>query len=308
MLRYILKRLILLIPVMIGVSLVTFALMYMVPGNVVDSIVGERASEEIRQKAVEELGLDKPFHVQYTIYMKNVLKGDLGKSNVNHLSVSESIKKKFGVTLKLTMLAFTVSVVVGITVGVISAVRQNSMLDFFVRGFTLLGVSTPVMFLGLLFIYVFGVWLKILPVSGIGDGSIKHFVLPAVVLGLNASVFRARLTRACMLEVIRKDYVRTARSKGLAEKIVIYKHAMRNAMIPIITDLIMSFGFLLTGSAITEKIFSLPGLGSYTITAVFARDIPVVMGCFLFQSVIFVGFNLLVDISYAIINPRIRYS
>lgn len=308
MLRYMLKRILLLVPVMIGVSLVTFALMYVVPGDVVDSIVGERASEEIRQKTIEELGLDKPFIVQYAIYMKKVLKGDLGKSNVNHLSVSESIKKKFGVTLKLTILAFTISVVVGITVGVISAVRQNTWLDYIVRGATLLGVSTPVMFIGLLFMYVFGVWLKVLPVSGIGDGGIEHFIIPAVVLGLNASVFRARLTRACMLEVIRKDYIRTARSKGLGEKIVIYKHAMRNAMIPIVTNLIMSFGYLLTGSAITEKIFSLPGLGSYTINGVFARDIPVVMGCFLFQSIIFVGFNLLVDLSYALINPRIRYS
>lgn len=297
-----------LIPVMIGVSIVTFSLLYLVPGDAVEIIVGERASEEIIEKATEELGLDKPFHEQYLSYMSRLLKGDLGKSYINNMSIKESIKQRFPVTFKLTLYSFTISVVVGILVGVISAVKQNTLIDSFVRSTTLLGVSTPVMFLGLLMMYIFGVWFKVLPVSGIGDGSIKYFILPSLVLGLNSAVFRARLTRSCMLEVIRQDYIRTARSKGLAEKIVIYKHAMRNAMIPIATNLIMSFGYLLTGSAITETIFGLPGLGSETIRAVFQRDIPAVMGYFLFQAVIFVTFNLLVDISYALINPRIRFN
>lgn len=297
-----------LIPVMIGVSIVTFSLMYIVPGDAVEVIVGERASEEIREKAVEELGLDKPFHEQYLSYMSRIIKGDLGKSYINNISIKESIKQRFPVTFKLTLYSFTISVVVGVFVGVISAVKQNTPIDSFVRSVNLLGVSTPVMFLGLLMMYIFGVWFKVLPVSGVGDGSIKYFILPSLVLGLNSAVFRARLTRSCMLEVIRQDYIRTARSKGLAEKIVIYKHAMRNAMIPIATNLIMSFGYLLTGSAITETIFGLPGLGSETIRAVFQRDVPAVMGYFLFQAVIFVTFNLLVDISYALINPRIRFN
>lgn len=297
-----------LIPVMIGVSLVTFSLLYIVPGNSVEIIVGERAREETREKAVKELGLDKPFHHQYFSYMAKVTRGDLGKSYINNRSIKESIKKRFPVTFKLTLYSFIISVVVGIFVGVISAVKQNTSTDSFVRGVTLLGVSTPVMFSSLLMIYIFGVWLKILPVSGVGDGSIKYFILPSLVLGLNSAVFRARLTRSCMLEVIRQDYIRTARSKGLSEKVIIYKHAMRNAMIPIATNLIMSFGYLLTGSAITETIFGLPGLGSETIRAVFQRDVPAVMGYFLFQAVIFVTFNLLVDISYALINPRIRFN
>lgn len=308
LIRYLIRRIFMLIPVMIGVSLVTFSLLYIVPGNSVEILVGERASEEIREKAVEELGLNKPFHEQYLSYMSKTVKGDFGKSFVNNRSVKESIMKRFPVTLKLTFYSFVISVVVGILVGVISAVKQNTRIDSFVRSATLLGVSTPVIFSGLLMMYIFGVWLKILPVSGIGDGGIKNFILPSLVLGLNSAVFRARLTRSCMLEVIRQDYVRTARSKGLAEKVVIYKHAMRNAMIPIATNLIMSFGYLLTGSAITETIFGLPGIGSFTVNAVFARDIPVVMGCFLFQALIFVAFNLLVDISYALINPRIRFN
>lgn len=308
LIRYLIRRILMLIPVMIGVSIVTFSLMYLVPGNAVEVIVGERASEEIRAKAIEELGLDKPFHEQYISYMARIIKGDLGKSYINNISIKESIKQRFPVTFKLTLYSFIISVVVGIFVGVISAVKQNTPIDSFVRSVNLLGVSTPVMFLGLLMMYIFGVWFKILPVSGVGDGSIKYFILPSLVLGLNSAVFRARLTRSCMLEVIRQDYIRTARSKGLAEKIVIYKHAMRNAMIPIATNLIMSFGYLLTGSAITETIFGLPGLGSETIRAVFQRDVPAVMGYFLFQAVIFVTFNLLVDISYALINPRIRFN
>lgn len=308
MIKYLIRRILMLIPVMIGVSIVTFSLMYLVPGDAVEVIVGERASEEIRAKAIEELGLDKPFHEQYLSYMSRIIKGDLGKSYINNISIKESIKQRFPVTFKLTLYSFIISVVVGIFVGVISAVKQNTPIDSFVRSVNLLGVSTPVMFLGLLMMYIFGVWFKVLPVSGVGDGSIKYFILPSLVLGLNSAVFRARLTRSCMLEVIRQDYIRTARSKGLAEKIVIYKHAMRNAMIPIATNLIMSFGYLLTGSAITETIFGLPGLGSETIRAVFQRDVPAVMGYFLFQAVIFVTFNLLVDISYALINPRIRFN
>lgn len=296
------------IPVLFGVSLITFLLLYAVPGNSVNMIVGERASEEIREKAVNDLGLNKPFHEQYITYMKNLMKGDLGKSYVNNRSVSESLKKRFPVTLKLAGTSFIISVVVGVFVGVLSAIKQNSRLDRIVRGATLIGVSTPVIFLGLLLMYIFGVWLKVLPVSGVGDGSLKYYFLPSLVLGLNGAVFKARLTRSCMLEVIRQDYIRTARSKGLSEKIVIYKHAMRNAMIPIVTSLIMSIGFLLTGSTLTETVFGLPGIGSFTVNAVFARDIPVVMGCFLFQAVIFVIANLCVDIAYALINPRIRFN
>ncbi|MGV8147164.1 MAG: ABC transporter permease [Alkaliphilus sp.] len=308
MAKYFVRRIIMLIPVLLGVSLVTFALLYIVPGDAVEVMVGERASEEIRQKAIEELGLDRPFHEQYIMYMGKVLRGDLGKSYINNRPVLESILKRFPITLRLTLLSFVISLIVGILAGVISAIKQNTWLDGIVRGVTLLGVSTPVIFSGLLLMYIFGVWLKILPVSGIGDGSLKYYIIPSVVLGLSSAVFRARLTRSCMLEVIRQDYIRTARSKGLSENTVIYKHAMRNAMIPIATNVIMSVGFLLTGSAITETIFGLPGIGSFTVNAVFARDIPVVMGCFIFQAMIFVTFNLLVDISYVLINPRIRFS
>lgn len=298
----------LLIPVIIGVTLVTFLLLYIVPGDAVSMIVGERANEEIIEKTTKELGLDEPFHRQYLSYMSKLTKGDLGKSNVNHQSVAGSIAMRFPVTVKLATFSFIISIVIGILVGVVSAIKQNTPSDRIIRSITLMGVSTPVIFSGLLMMYIFGVWLRVLPISGVGDGGLKHYLLPSIVLGLNSAVFNARLTRSCMLEVIRQDYIRTARAKGLSEKIVIYKHAMKNAMIPIITNLIMSIGALLTGSALTETIFALPGIGSFTINAVFARDIPVVMGCFIFQVLIFVFANLFVDIAYAIINPRIRFN
>ncbi|HLR34954.1 MAG TPA: ABC transporter permease [Tissierellales bacterium] len=305
---YFFKRIFALIPVLIGVSLITFSLMYFVPGDVVTDIVGERASEEIRQKAIEELGLDKPFHEQYLMYMKRLVRGDLGKSYINNKSVAESIRERFPITLKLALMSFIISTVIGLTFGIIAAVKQNSAIDRIVRSITLLGVSMPVIFFGLLMMYIFGVWLKILPVSGIGDGSLKYYILPSIVLGLSSAAYQARLTRSCMLEVIRQDYIRTAKSKGLSQKIIIYKHALRNAAIPIVTDLIMSIGFLLTGSVLTESIFELPGIGSFTVNAVMRREIPVAMGCFIFQSFIFVFFNLLVDIAYGIINPRIRFN
>ncbi len=305
---YFFKRIFALIPVLIGVSLITFSLMYFVPGDVVTDIVGERASEEIRQKAIEELGLDKPFHEQYLMYMKRLVRGDLGKSYINNKSVAESIRERFPITLKLALMSFIISTVIGLTLGIIAAVKQNSAIDRIVRSVTLLGVSMPVIFFGLFMMYIFGVWLKILPVSGIGDGSLKYYILPSIVLGLSSAAYQARLTRSCMLEVIRQDYIRTAKSKGLSQKIIIYKHALRNAAIPIVTDLIMSIGFLLTGSVLTESIFELPGIGSFTVNAVMRREIPVAMGCFIFQSFIFVFFNLLVDIAYGIINPRIRFN
>ncbi|SCX91344.1 ABC transporter permease [Alkaliphilus peptidifermentans] len=308
MLTYLTRRVLLLIPVMIGVSLITFFLLYFVPGDVATTIVGDRASDEAIEKVRAELGLDDPFHQRYISYMSNAIRGDLGKSYINHRRVADEIKRRFPVTIKLASLSFLITVVVGTTVGIISAVKQNTLLDRFVRSITLIGVSTPVIFFGLLMMYIFGVWLKILPVSGIGNGSFKYFILPSTVLGLNSAVFNARLTRSCMLEVIRQDYIRTARSKGLSERVVIYKHALRNAMIPIITNMIMTIGLLLVGSALTEIVFSLPGIGSYTMQAVFARDIPVVMGCFLFQAFIFVFANLFVDIAYAIVNPRIKFN
>lgn len=308
MLTYFIRRILLLIPVVIGVSLITFLLLFVVPGDAASAIVGERASEEAIQKVREELGLDQPFHIQYFSYMKRTLSGDLGKSYLNNRKVADEIKRRLPVTLKLASYSFVIAVLVGLTVGIISAVRQNTLLDRFVRSLTLIGVSTPVIFFGLIMMYIFGVWLKILPVSGLGSGGIKNFIMPSLVLGLNNAVFKARLTRSCMLEVIRQDYVRTARAKGLSEKVVIYKHAMRNAMIPIVTNLIMTFGSLMVGSALIEIIFSLPGIGSYTLQAVQGRDIPVALGCFLFQALIFVFANLFVDIAYGIVNPRIRFS
>lgn len=305
---YFIRRLTLLPLVLFGVSVIVFLLLYVVPGDPVIAIVGERAPQSVVDAVRQDLGLDRPLPAQYVHWISKVLKGDLGRSYLTGVRVTDSIKKRFPTTVKLATTAFALSVVVGTTVGITSAVKQNTLTDQVVRSISLIGVSTPIIYFGLLLMYVFGVWLRWFPVSGVGDGSLRYFVLPAVALGLNTAAFKARLTRSCMLEVIRQDYIRTARSKGLSERVVIYKHALRNAMIPIVTNLALSLGALLTGSTLTETIFSLPGVGSLTLHGVYSRDMPLVMGCFLFQATIFVFANLAVDLAYAAVNPRIRFN
>ncbi len=305
---YFIRRLTLLPLVLFGVSVIVFLLLYVVPGDPVIAIVGERAPQSVVDAVRQDLGLDRPLPAQYVHWISKVLKGDLGRSYLTGVRVADSIKKRFPTTVKLATTAFALSVVVGTTVGITSAVKQNTLTDQVVRSISLIGVSTPIIYFGLLLMYVFGVWLRWFPVSGVGDGSLRYFVLPAVALGLNTAAFKARLTRSCMLEVIRQDYIRTARSKGLSERVVIYKHALRNAMIPIVTNLALSLGALLTGSTLTETIFSLPGVGSLTLHGVYSRDMPLVMGCFLFQATIFVFANLAVDLAYAAVNPRIRFN
>ncbi len=306
MLAYVARRVLGAVPVLLVVSLATFALLYLVPGDPVKALVGERASPETIANVRHELGLDLPVAQRYLRWLGRTLTGDLGRSWLTGRPVAASLAARFPVTAKLALTAFVVSVVVGLSVGVYSALRHNTAADHLVRLGLLLAGSVPVFVLATAAMYVCGVRLRLLPVSGIGDGSLRNFILPGTILGVYLSIYQARMTRSVMLEVIRQDYVRTARAKGLPERVVVWRHAFRNALVTVITLLGGSLSNLLVGSVLTETIFNLPGVGRFTVDAAYARDFPVVMGCFLFQAVVFVAANVLVDIGYALADPRVR--
>ncbi|MEW6033008.1 MAG: ABC transporter permease [Bacillota bacterium] len=306
MLALALRRLAGSIPVLLAVSVVTFTLLYLVPGDPVTALVGDRASPETIANLRRELGLDLPVHERYLAWLKRALSGDLGRSWVTGRPVARSIAARVPVTARLALTAFLVSSVVGLGVGVYSASRHGRPADHVVRLTLLLAGAVPVFVAATVAMYLFGVRLRVLPVSGLGDGSLCHFILPGLVLGVYLSIFQARMTRSVMLEIIRQDYIRTARAKGLPERVVIWRHAFRNALVSVITLLGGSLSNLLVGSVLTETIFNLPGIGRFTVDAAYARDFPAVMGCFLFQSVVFVLANTLVDLGYALADPRVR--
>jgi ABC-type dipeptide/oligopeptide/nickel transport system permease component len=305
--EYIIRRILLVIPVLFGVTLVTFVLMYVVPGDPVLSMVGERYDQETLENLRAELHLDDPLPVQYLRYIGGVLKGDLGRSFITNRPVLESIVEKFPNTLRLAFSAMVVATLIGLVVGIISAVKPYSIWDRLSMTFALAGISVPVFWVGLILILVVAVQFKLLPPSGFGGGNIKYLILPAITLGTRSAAFIARMTRANMLEVIHEDYIRTARAKGLREFWVVNKHALRNVLIPIITVLGMDFGSYLSGSVLTESIFGWPGLGRFTLQAILKRDFPVIQGAVLFMAVIFVTVNLAVDLLYSVLDPRIRY-
>jgi len=305
--EYLIRRILLVIPVLFGVTLVTFILMYVVPGDPVLSMVGERYDQETLESLRAELHLDDPLPVQYLRYIGGVLRGDLGRSFITNRPVLQSIAEKFPNTLRLAFSAMVVATLIGLVVGIISAVRPYSLWDRLSMTFALAGISVPVFWVGLILILVVAVQFRLLPPSGFGGGNIKYLILPAITLGTRSAAFIARMTRANMLEVIHEDYIRTARSKGLREFWVINKHALRNVMIPIITVLGMDFGSYLSGSVLTESIFGWPGLGRFTLQAILKRDFPVIQGAVLFMAVIFVTVNLAVDLLYSVLDPRIRY-
>jgi ABC-type dipeptide/oligopeptide/nickel transport system permease component len=307
MTEYVIRRILLVIPVLFGVTLVTFVLMYVVPGDPVLSMVGERYDQETLENLRAELHLDDPLPVQYLRYIWGVVQGDLGRSFVTHRPVLEAILDRFPNTLRLAFSAMVVAALIGLIVGIISAVRPYSLWDRLSMTFALAGISVPVFWVGLILILIVAVQLKLLPPSGFGGGNIKFLILPAMTLGTRSAAFIARMTRANMLEVIHEDYIRTARAKGLREFWVVNKHALRNVLIPIITVLGMDFGSYLSGSVLTESIFGWPGLGRYTLLAILKRDFPVIQGAVLFMAVVFVTINLIVDLLYSVLDPRIRY-
>jgi peptide/nickel transport system permease protein len=308
-LQYLLRRLLLIIPVLFGVLFLTFVLMYMVPGDPVLTMLGQHAEDDIINRMRADLHLDDPWYVQFSNYMLRTLKGDLGRSYISKVSVTDALKQKIPNTARLALTAVILSTIMGVTIGIISAVYQNTWIDHAAMTFALFFISTPVFWFGMILIYLFSMTLGWLPISGMGDGalSLKHLILPTITLGSRFAAFLARYTRSVMLEVIREDYIRTARAKGIKERIVILKHALRNVMIPVATVVGMNFASLLNGSVLTETIFAWPGFGRYVVTAIQKRDFQVIAGCVLVGSFVFVFFNLIVDLLYVALDPRVEY-
>ncbi|MEO5815144.1 MAG: ABC transporter permease [Gemmatimonadaceae bacterium] len=303
---FILRRLLLAIPTLFGVLVVAFLLLYVAPGDPVDAMVGERADSTTIARLRAELRLDDPLPVQFGHYLATIAKGDLGKSYITNRPIKKDIIERFPKTLQLAGAAMLLATILGVTLGVFSAMNPGGLLDRVGLGIAYLGISFPVYWVGLLLILLFAVTLHWLPPSGFGG--LRYLILPALALGMRSIAFLARMTRSAMLDSLGADYVRTARAKGLPESLVVGRHALRNAMIPIITVLGLDFGAYLTGSILTETIFSWPGLGRYVVNAIARRDLPAIQGSVLFLSAVFVLVNLITDIAYAKADPRVTYS
>ena len=305
MLKYIIRRILLLVPVMFGVSVIVFSLLYFTPGDPVRNKLGTNASPEEVLKLREKMGLNDPFLVQFGRYLKNIVfRGSLGDSYITEQPVVLEIGSRVGSTIRLAISSTIVAICLGIPLGIISAIKQYSVFDHITMVFALIGLSMPVFWLGLLMILLFSVKLGWFPSSGFSG--FKHMVLPALALGAQSVAVLTRMTRSSMLETIRQDYIRTARAKGQKEKIVIFKHALGNSLIPVITVVGIQFGQLMGGAVMTEIIFSIPGIGRLMIDSIKLRDAPVVLGCVLFVAVTFAIVNLIVDILYTYVDPRIK--
>ena len=312
MFYYIIKRLIAMLPVLVLVSLIVFTITHLTPGDPALIMLGEEATPQALTALRHELGLDQPLPVQYFVWLSHVLRGDLGRSIRTNQPVIEAIMQRLPVTLELTILALIISMTVAIPAGIISATRRNSASDLISTTLALLGISMPSFFLAILLIFVFSLKVRWLPPMGYTPfqkgvwENLRGMVLPAITLGTAAMAIVARLTRSTLLEALQQDYVRTARAKGLREQAVIYGHALKNAMIPITTILGLQIGFLLGGAVITETIFALPGVGRLVVASIFERDFPLVQGVVLFLALMHLVVNLIVDLLYAYLDPRIR--
>lgn len=330
---YIVKRLAMLVPVMLGVSIIAFSLIHLAPGDPARTMLGERATQEQLNEIREKYGLDKPIYVQYGIWLNGVLHGDLGRSITTHEEVAKEIGDRFPNTMELAIAAMIFAIIVGVFAGIISATKQYSITDYTCMGVALFGISMPVFWLGIMLMMIFGVFLGWLPIGGRIDllipfqrvtgfmvfdsiitgnfpaliSVLRHLILPAVALGTIPMAMIARVSRSSMLEVLRQDFIRTERAKGLSERMVIYKHAVRNAMVPVVTVIGLNVGLLLAGAILTETVFSWPGIGRLVVNAVYERDYPLVVGCILVFAIVFVIVNLITDILYTRIDPRIQY-
>ena len=305
MLRYIVRRVLFLIPVLLGVAFCVFTLLYLTPGDPARMVLGDLATEDAVQEFRNREGLNDPFLVQFGNYVwKAVTKGDIGRSYITKRSVAQEVLAVFPATLKLSALAMVIAILVGLPCGILSAIKQYSLFDTVTMIFAMIGLSMPVFWLGLLLILLFSVHLRWLPSSGFG--TFKAMILPAVSLSAQAISMVTRMTRSSMLEVIRADYIRTARAKGQKESIVIWVHALHNALIPVVTLCGLQFGHLLAGAILTESIFAIPGIGRLMVSSIMQRNYPVVQGGVLFIAIAFSIVNLLVDLVYAYIDPRIK--
>jgi ABC-type dipeptide/oligopeptide/nickel transport system permease component len=301
---YALQRILLVIPVLFGVSIAAFMMSHLVPGDPVSVMLGEQATAADVARLREELGLNDPIYVQYGRYLSNAVRGDFGTSIRSGQPVLEEIMTRVPSTLVLTLCAVATAAVVGMTLGILAAISKRPGVDAGIMGFAMIGISMPSFWSGILLILLFGLKLGWLPIAGQGW---KALILPTVTLAAPAAAVLARMTRSSILEVLGQDYVRTARAKGLRDRLVVLRHVLRNALVPVITIIGLQFGALLGGAVIVESVFSRPGLGRYTVTAIQQRDFPQIQGIVLFAAAAYVFVNLAVDLLYAVIDPRIRY-
>lgn len=307
MARYALKRIVEAIPVFLGVVLVVFLLYSVVPGDPARLLAGQRGDAETIARIRADWGLDRPIHEQFFDFVWSAIRFDLGRSYRNNMDVMDAILQRVPATLELVVASLLVGAVVGITVGVISAVRQNTALDYIAMTGAVMGISAPTFWIGMLLILIFALNLGWIPGMGYGDGKLIYLVLPTMTLATRPMALLARITRSSMLETIRQDYIRTARAKGLNEWMVTVKHALRNALIPVVTILGTETAAMLGGVVVTETVFSWPGLGRLFVEALTFRDYPIIRGQVLFLATVFIAANLIVDLSYALFDPRIRY-
>jgi peptide/nickel transport system permease protein len=306
MTRYILRRLAQAIPVLLGITLFTFLMTHLTPGDpVVIYSMGKPLSEEREAQIREQFGLNRPLWEQYRDYMADLLRGDLGSGLHDKRPVWDTIREAIWPTLQLTLAGLVVAIVLGVTLGILAALFHNTWLDSATMVVALLGVSTPVFYLGLLLLFAFSFHFHLFPATGTGGW--QNLVLPALTVGFASAAYIARLVRSSMLEVLRQDYVITARAKGVRERVVVTSHALKNALIPVVTFFGIQLAGLLTGAVVTEQVFSRPGLGRVAITAITSRDFPLIQGTVLVTAIVYVLVNLVIDLSYAAFDPRIRY-
>lgn len=304
---YLLRRILQTLPVLVGVALIAFVFSELA-GSPIRGLLGQSTSEDIRRKVEAYYGFDKSRPERFLNYMQRLSKGDLGVSIVqNGEPVTKLLLGGLAVTAKLALGAIFIAIVLGVSLGILAARRPNSLIDYGASIFASVGVSFPAFFLGILLIMVFSVRLKLLPIGGYEEGQVKYLILPCVSLGLISTASIARLTRNCMIEALSKDFVRLARAKGVSEWSAVLHHALTNALVPVITVIGNDFASLLTGAVLTETVFGLPGIGLKLSRAIFSHDLPVVMGACVVLSLVFVVANLLVDLSYSFLDPRIRY-
>ena len=304
MIRYVLKRLVMMVPVLLGVAFVIFTMLYLSPGEPADFILGDLATEAAKEQFNEENGLNRPFLVRYVSFVAGALKGDLGTSYITKKPVMEEIGERFPNTLLLATLSMVVATIIGVSLGILSATKQYSIWDSLSRVLSIIGNSMPSFWEGLMLILLFSVVLGWLPASGFS--SWKHWILPAITIGTGSAASIMRMTRSSMLEEIRQDYIRTARAKGQTERVIIWRHALRNSMIPVMTTIGLSFGRLFGGMAISESVFAIPGIGKMIVDAIPVKNAPVVQGGILFIAFSMSIINLIVDVLYAYVDPRIK--
>lgn len=302
---YLLKRLLTMGITLIGVSLLVFMMLHLIPGDPVRYILGDFATPESIAELESRLGLDKPLPMQYLHYMAGVIQGDLGTSYVTGYSVMEEISNRFPITAQLAVYSILFGSVFGILIGIIAAMKQNTILDQLVMVISLVGISAPSFWIALFLILLFAYHLGLFPISGYKG--FYSLILPSITLGLGTAGNIARMTRSSMLEVIKQDYIRTAQAKGANLYRLIFQHSLQNAMIPVTTLIGLQFGALMAGAVVTETVFALPGMGSLIVSAIATRDIPTVQGLILFMAFLFIVVNLLVDLIYTKLDPRIRY-